>query len=642
MNKNLYIYLFTALMGLSVASCKDDDLMEEMEKTPESELVVGSDQHAISFLVTLDRLGGTTGTRANPYNPMEDIESFIDPEKFRVLFFDSKEQFLFESKSRWVKKESEDAQSTTWYVSVPIYKYGNDDDDDWEFDRIREVLTKETFQISLLINRPYFEYADEYKNADGGSDGGMKSGWFNNNGPHWGKSDSRFPNATTINPSPKKIFDLHHSQEDPVYENKSAVKGHTGEGYYNFIMDGPDSFNSEQNVTAKTMMSSFTSWVDWEGHDSDLPNAQKPNYHVINPNSVFKKMVHPTKDHPIPMYGTQKFESIDPSAWKSGTTFSLTRLKDNGEAKDLPISLLRSCVKLELVLPKEPEFVTIWYSNIYSRCEPMNIWQPTNEIWCDGSNNSVCSEMDAIMENGPIYTTSDPGKGSALKNYQYKISWLYGIWKDKGWTFGSLGASSIKAPGKGYPNVFNPMIQRNATISYGDNPYFKNGNQYHCIIYTGERNINDPSDLSKSNNPTSTNGGIGARTLLVLVYKMKGDTKVYSTPITNYSYSTSHPARSIGTATYDANAAIARGDVDTYANTVSTDGTNKNYRPWPLIRNHVYRLYFKGTTRAGDDYEIEAEECSSPTICFPQAVLRANKQGMKPATPATFKEKENI
>ena len=647
---NLLFFFFINLVLLQ--GCKDDDIMGSLT---EEDFNVDKNEYAISFLVTLDRLGGATGTRSGNFNPMEDIESYIDPEKFRVLFFDSKEQFLFESKSRWVKRESEDAESTTWYVSVPLYNYGNDNKYNWEFDKIRNILTSESFQIVLMVNRPLYEYASEYKTADGsGSDGGQQNGWFDNSKPDWKKEDSLFPENGVVNPNPKTIFDIHHSQEDWVYENKSAVSGlgsgsnTPAEGYYNFIMAEPSRQNIvkdnqgkiTQNVMANTIMSSVTSWVDWDGEEQAGDNKNKKNYHVINNSSVYKKILHPNKNHPIPMYGTQKFQSIDPKTWTIGTTFNLTRPNI-----DLPVSLLRSCVKLELVMPSEPDFVTIWYSNIYSRCEPMDIWTPTNEIWCKGSENNVCSEMDAIMDNGPVFNNSALKGGDPLTEYQYKISWFYGRWLDKGWQFGSLGRSNVKPAGHsyGYPRIFNPMIQRNTTVSYGDNPYFKNGNQYHAIIYTGERNVNDPSNLSKSyDTGTSTTSASGSRMIEVLVFKLKNSTKVYSVPITNYDYSTSHPARSIGTATYSDNAALARGDIDNYAFTVSQNSTNKNYRPWPLMRNHVYRLYMQNTspgTKSGDDgeYIFSSEQSSSKTITFPKVMERFNRsRGIKDTQKATL------
>lgn len=625
--KNIFKFLFLSLFILPFSSCRDRDFQEEFEEI--DQMQPPQDQYALSFMVTLDRMGGTTSTRAVYFNPMEEIESYIDPKKFRVLFFDSQERFLFESKSRWVKKESEDAGSTTWYVSVPIYNYGNDDKYNWDFESIRDELTKNSFQIVLMVNRPLYEYAAEYKTQ---ADGGGVSGWFENDAPHWGKEDSRFTDGGE-NTACKKIFDIHHSQYDAVYENKSMVQGigtqqSPAEGYYNFIMDEPTKINhnTDNNTHAycNTMLSSAISWVDWDGQESSKPDAEKDNFDMVN-GVAYRRIIHPSHDKPIPMYGTQIFSAINPDAWQKGTTFHLTR------GGDLPVSLLRSCVKVELILPKEPQYITIWYSNIYSRCEPIDIWTPTNEIWCKGTDSQVCAEMDAIMENGPLSTSANnTGMTVGFKEYQYKLSWFYGKWLDRGWKFGSLTAEKVKPAGNsyGYPRIFNPMIQRNQTISYGvgRNPVWKdNLGYYHAIVYTGERNVNDPSNLSSS----STNSeNAGNRTLFVFVYKMKDDSNVYSTPITNYSYSASHPARNITPDPYSQGTGVARSKaIDTYATTVSNVSTDKNYRPFPLMRNHVYRLFLKTTgplSRGETGYEVESEVSSSKSIVFPEAIKRFN------------------
>lgn len=634
-----------------LTSCLHDELAEpdpDVSETPSP----FEGKTALNFVVTLDNMGGND----EKFNPMKKWENYIDPEKFRIFFFDSQERFLFESKSRWVKRQAEDENSTSWYVSVPFYKYGNDDTDkyNWDFDKIRGVLTSENFQVVLLVNRPLHEYASEYKKEEGGSDGGSRSGWFDNNYPDWGKEQSLFTDKG-YNPDAKKIFDIHHSQEDPVYENKSSVSGHKGEGLYNFIMDEPVRRNYDASkgtdVNANTMLSSFKSWVDWEGEEQDVDNAQKPNYTMVNGNSssVWKKIIHPSEQSPIPMYGTQKFTQIDPDSWTEGTTFELNRneVVNGQKVLDLPVSLLRSCVKLELITPSQPEFVTIWYSNIYSRCEPMDIWTPTNEIWCEGTDDTKCNEMEAIMAYGPIYLDggSNSGGDTTVSDFQKRLAWFYGSWLKKGWKFGTLGTneSNFKTNGSyDYPKVFNPMTQRNTTVAYGDNPYFKDeSGKYHTIIYTGERNINDPSNLLKiAGSSASYNKGSGARTLIVLEFKLPNDgNKVYCVPITNYSGS--NPAKNITPETAAYGAAIVRNSsLDTYANTVSVGSTNANYRPWPLMRNHVYRLYMSGTR--GGEMQISSEHTYSKSITFPDAIKRKNPVGDKLEKPTASLDTSKI
>lgn len=611
--KNLYILsLLFGLINLT-ASCTDEYLTEE---DSEVEMAVPAGQFALGFTVTLDAMGGN-----GDFNPMEEWENYIDPQKFRVLFFDDQERFLFESKSRWVKKQTSDNTNTSWYVSVPFYSYGNDNDYNWEFDDIRDALMRNDFKIALLVNRPLYEYSSDYSNKDNGDDGGKRSGWFDNGGPHWTRNNSRF--GAPVNDSIKYIFDLHHSQFDPVYSNKSRPTGYTGEGFYDFVADEPKDPDNDTNA----MMGSFKSWVDWDGEKVD--NA---NYVTIN-ETDYKRIVLPSKEHPIPMYGVQDFKKIDPKDWKDGTTFNLGR---KGDVVDLPISLLRSCVKVELVVPKDVEWAVLMYSNICSRCEPLNVWTPTNELWCKGTDYNNCNEMDAILAYGPMSRATDTNSG--LDGYRKRLSWFYGAWKDKElkegekkWTFGTFGTANFAPAGAyGYPQIYNPIIQRNETavvysskVSHKNLKIWKNGDNYHLIAYTGERNLNDPSSLT-----TIAGSGSAYNTPMVFWQIMfKNDTKVYFIPITDYS-NTKNTARNIGTVTDDGRNLkdLGRYGAVTGTNKISILNYESNIRnqdtdsyPYPLIRNHVYRLYMSGT-RGDDEMMISSQHSYSKSICFPEAV----------------------
>ena len=68
--KNIYILLIICF--LPFFSCIDDDFIGEYEE--QESFVPDKDQYALSFLVTLDRMGGPS-TRAEHYNPMEYMES---------------------------------------------------------------------------------------------------------------------------------------------------------------------------------------------------------------------------------------------------------------------------------------------------------------------------------------------------------------------------------------------------------------------------------------------------------------------------------------------------------------------------------------------------------------------------------------
>lgn len=638
--------IYSLLIGtLCLTGCIDDDLPKCMDES--SSQIVPEDQYGLGFTVTLDRMGGTRAVELYDQEKIDKMENYIDPEKFRVLFFDSKEQFLFESKSRWVKRESNDASSTVWFVSVPFYTYGNDMDYNWEFDSIRKVLTREDFQIVLLVNRPLNEYASDYKTTGGTSGGGGESGWFYNNNPDWKKSDSRFLDGGFINSNPKKIFDIHHSQYDAVYMNKCSVDGmqnyNNGEGFYNFIMGVSEEYplyiHPITGMKCNTMMGSYNSWVDWVGEDVDpTDDLYHSNYEQINDGS-YKRVRLPSEKHPIPMYGTQKFKAIDPEDWKQGTTFTLGRVEK--EYKDKAISLLRSSVKLELITPKSKgklEWAALYYSNIYSRCEPMDIWTPTDEIWYNGvtpdDKGSHDCEMEAIKAYGPIsksgdITNSADRTAKSLKDFQQRISWFYGSWIEKGWTFGSLGVDEVTSNGDyDYPRVFNPMTQRNETISYGMdvNPVYEDANNYHYIVYTGERNLNDPSNLSilGGNGSAITNS-----TCVFWIIKFENNTNVYMLPVTDYSNG-SNKANAITPVTNRPNDNLKtlvdgeRGSngLDAYAMQVRETSAYS----WPLIRNHVYKIYLTSSTRGGDEIHVWSEHSFTKDICFSDKIIRSQDQ----------------
>lgn len=652
--------IFLILSFIIVAtSCKEDAIIDDLTNTDNSGATLGPGEFALGFTVTLDDLGGD-----GKYNPMKEWESYIDPSKFRVLFFDSQERFLFESKSRWVKQSTSINSNSVWYVSVPFYSYGNDETYDWDFDKIRETLVSEDFKIALLVNRPLHEYSSDYSEKEVGSDGGSQNGWFDSNTPNWTKENSLFGYTDIKNL--KRIFDLHHTQFDPVYVNKAfPTSGYSGtEGFYDFIMDGP--IETDKNGhSSNSVLSSFKSWVDWDGEQTDKSNQVKIN------GGSYKRIVLPSEKDPIPMYGMQNFKRINAADWPEGSTFDLGRSVENGdEVTDLPISLLRCCVKVELVLPKPVEWCVLEYSNIYSRCEPINVWTPTNELWDNNhASGDECDDFKSILNYGAVARTTDD-RTSPLLDYQKRISWFYGAWKEKGdeevaqgrercWNFGSLTSNGTnwknfaeKATGFNYPQIYNPMIQRNETaVCYKKGVDHENlklwhntltGN-YHLIAYTGERNINDPSNLAQLN-------GSGSHTSVPIFFwllKFEGETKLYIIPITDYS-KTNNPALNLATVADDENQEIKNiqgikgaasentltDNINYYATEIAKQNTNAY--PWPLIRNHVYRIYLKGT-RGDGGMMISSEQTCSKSISFPDAIVKKNRfPGNNTGKPATL------
>ncbi|MCH5325646.1 MAG: hypothetical protein J1E29_00395 [Duncaniella sp.] len=587
-----YTFLIPLLIGLLLPACSDDEIMAPTDSTEESLLEDYQEGFTLNLSVTLDKMGGVTAVREE--NPMEEIENYINPEKFRVLFFDYKDRFLFESKSRRVKKLNSSDNFSEWFVSVPFYSSGNDTPYDWDWPSIRDSITNHEFKIAILANRPEVEcYPDLINKLEG------KEKRFDNSGPNWDRSDMGI----------KTVFDLHHAQWDPIYTDKGNTNIINGEGLYEYIM-GVNTKETDPN--RRLLLSSTSCWVD---HGANLDdNGIKDSYG----NRCWRL---PSKDYPIPMYGIQRFNKID--NWVPGTPFNLSSLTSG----DLPgyqhrsISLLRSVIKLELLIPKTynfPDYITLRYSNIYARCEPMNVWSPTDSIWKEDHDNGC--EWEAIHRYGALIRTGDPtdAKGSFDKLRQ-RLSWFYGAWKKKGWTFGSYGAKNVVAETEDlpYPQIFNPVTQRNGIVRCDNRVNLTSmytDNYYHIVVYTGERNVSDPSNLAKLGDSDS-----GKPTLIYWMFNIKsGSTNtLYSVPIVDYSknnpaisgtYSNNNPSNTIG-------------GTNGFEQKVISNALNTNIIPYPLMRNHVYRIVLSAKRGVADsngcgEIEFSCQDFSSDDISF--------------------------
>lgn len=660
-NNRKFSQLFYFFACVFLTSCIYDNFDENFDPDHfgDEELAEIQKGYSLSLTVTLDKMGGTAATRVNALSSkelmdLEEIENYINPERFRVLFFDDKDRFLFESKSRWVKRLSEKDDFTTWFVSVPVFPYGNDMDYDWDWPEIRKALTKEdeddpkTFKIAILANRPLDEWTPQFK------DTGIEPDWFDNSGPHWDKKDTGV----------KSVFDLHHCQYDPIYTGKSWTGDRKDmnqyEGVYEFIAGYDPSLGDKQWLT----MGSTSSWVDWGTKDDD--NRDPYGWDL----RYFKA---PSRDYPIPMYGIQEFDAI--MDWTAGTPFNLSEITSPTLYNVKSVSMLRSVVKLELLVPKSVGTINtsmIFYPNIYARCEPMDVWTPTDKIWRglhgeddewgdgfvrkdgeiiydDEGNPEQYCEWKSIWNYGRITKNGDPTDvSSSFKTFRERISWFYGAWNDidpativtdedgnvidKGqswWNFQSqrgkgFGAVTLVDERKvgdnnpiQYPRVFNPCTQRNNLVLC-DKVFYDDDDFYHFVVYTGERNINDPSDILN----LGDNGG-GKPTVIYWMINVEknGDQKTYAIPIIDYDKipANNSPAKTVEykfapntpnnkptQVLHDYELSVFNGDI---------------YLPWPLIRNHVYRLTLTpkpGTTRSGDDgtIAVHSEEMHSESIRF--------------------------
>ena len=634
--KNVVYSLFVSLAFGCVAltSCVDEPLVKD-DADP-----VFDEGYSINVALTLDPMGGTRGDD----NPMEKIENYINPELLRILFFDENEEFLFESKSRWVRELKTNGDYSSWLVSVPFYDMGTEKEEQyrWSWDYIRDKMMKGKFKIAILANRPTKEcYPALAKENKGNS---VRA--FDNSGPHWTKANTRPYAGNNV----KHLFDLHHSQEDPVYSDKGYVGTTPKVNYYDFISERDP--NDPGNLR-KLQMSSTSCWVD-HGPNYDDANAVYEN--ETSTSALFRYSRMPSTDYPIPMYGVQEFDPV--TDWVEGIPYNLSQ-ESEGSSSDYThksISLLRSVVKLELLVAKSVvgtgsiSYVGLKYPNVYARCEPMDIWTPTEQIWKDDHDND-CEWID-IMNYGPISSVNefnkyptDQDNDKSREAFQKKISWFYGSWLDKGpdgkprWTFPGLGEDNVvkETPTTKYPKIFNPVVQRNSNTKLCPeaNLTQSTSSYYHYVVYTGERNMNHPAYLFSlqgqyefSASSTSNIPGGNGRSVTESWVIMIGN-NVYNIPIKDYSGSNSNYIYryTFNGKTGTEGTRVPQDNVTyDYQVDVWNNPTDRSVLPWPLLRNHVYRIVIGGagapfeSTRGGDGAPelrvISSTDKSSPTIKF--------------------------
>lgn len=629
----LHKILGTLVLGLALTSCVDEALEPSKPAQPSSPIEGADDEFTLDVALTLDVFGGTP--EQGLVNPMRSVEDYIDPERCRILFFDYQEKFLFESKSRWVRKLSTDNSGfSEWLVSVPFFSTGNDVTYNWDWDYIRDRITKYPFKIVILANRPEIQVHPDLATSWGDRDQrDDKVDYFDNSGPHWTAADTNV----------KSLIDLHHAQWDPVYTQKGQRASGAKEGYYDFIM-GKDTKLGSSYYSNRTA-SATSAWVDFGPNNDDTGN--KDTY-----SRRYNRM--PSQDYPIPMYGVQEFDPI--TTWTRGTPFNLSKItKDGANSKYnlKSVSLLRSVVKLELLVSRtlaKPTYLALMYSNIYARAEPMDIWTPTDKLWAENHDNGC--EWDDIFNYGNIVKSGDPtgirsydppsGDDACFDAFRDRIAWFYSSWAENGpdgkprWTFGNYGVSRVQSIARNnpnYPRMFNPITQRNTAVrmtSACDVSNSYSDGYYHFIIYTGERNINDPVYLANMSgyktdepDPEKAAKSIGMEGQ-ICAFKFNIGSTCYLVPIkeyTNASSGASAGTTGIQTTTYSSTAEPDDGSMKDYFKLVYDNPNNRNYRPWPLLRNHVYRIVIGGTgvpARNGEPAEIivNSEEMSSSTLKF--------------------------
>lgn len=664
-NKKKYAILAFLLTCLAVTSCIDDfdacfdDMPEDL-----------TNGYSLQLTVTLDNMGGTRAL--DEFNPMKKWEDYIDPEKFRVLFFNHNEEFLFESKSRWIKQLAPTADGfAQWLVSVPMYSYGNDINENWNWDEIRKAITTNTFKIAILANRPEKDFYPGFDYT-----GLPDPDWIPNIGPQWKAKDTSW--GAQEGDTVKKIMDLHHCQYDPIYHGKCKDKDVSyAEDFYEFIMKDYDMNDKgkliDPSITGDTRyklrrpkMGVTSSWVEWEldkagnertgvmQYPKDLDtrfagksSKKKPDVDFDNEFNAIRYTVVPSAKRPIPMYGIQEFQPI--THWVKGTPFNLSQITTGAEQTGYQfesIALLRSIVKLELLLsknlfPERTEFVTLWYSNVYARCEPMDVWTSTKDLWKEHIEGEC--EWYNIIKYGPVVSENfEPNKRRKQNDkakWQETMSWFYGAWMEedpsgkKRWDFTEHNYRGNIPNNIPYPRIFNTCVQRNKTVLCnieGDLSDEYDDNYWHFVVYTGERNMIDPNNLTRLEDKNSYAAS------WIFRDGNSNDSKFYAIPIAPYTKNDQEINKTakgcFGPYTIDnfgtgSSLDLPKDNMYNYGNTVrdlSSDKNSQDEWPWPLMRNHVYRITIgpdkPANTRAAtqevdmDDFTIESHDYHSESL----------------------------
>ena len=657
MKKIRFLYNLALVMAatLSLGSCSDKDIPAygENDENPHWE----GDPMVIDVNVTLDMMGGGGYTRSGLSTPstVEYFQNYINPEKFRVLFFDENDKFIFESLSRWVNITYQTGEFIALKVSVPFFSYGNDYEYDWDWDEIRKILTKPNshFKIAVLANRPDNEWYPgfEYTKWEG------SPRWFDNSGPHWKRHNSiaykyACEDAGEIlgkeEPDVKDIFDIHHSQYDPIYDGKDVADG--THGYYSVVMGNHIGKQENKYYDDEPYMSSTSSWIDW---DSAYKAGGENGVAWENKGDPRKLTVLPSAEHPIPMYGVQQYRSVDEDKWLKGTTFVLERDDDD------PISLLRSVARLDLLIPDDYDinYVALYYSNVYARCEPMNIWTPTDQIWekdhyrLDANKNPIgtyCDE-EKLVKYGPITENVSLDATSSKAKYWEKLAWIYGAWLEKKdvWDWGPKSAEwaqgIVDAVKIDPPKVMNACIQRNNLVVVSDKQIFDDIPGYHhIIVYIGERHTNAPSALQNIGNQGSGNPTVMYWTMSIYPRGNSAQNARYSVAVADYAniYGKGYgnacfkdvpgeqPFNGLGDSwpnAPDNNMGIQGGSHGSGFMAAYQNGTGPG--PLPIIRNHIYTLTLKpASTRSNNgempDFNVESSVKKAPSLNFSSKLRR--------------------
>lgn len=319
----------------------------------------------------------------------------------------------------------------------------------------------------------------------------------------------------------------------------------------------------------------------------------------------------PSKDKPIPMYGVQNFGKLNDTAkgsvWEEGTTFDLSQTTDADNYDRKTIWLLRSVAKVVVRIPYSMGTVKHIYmrsANRTSRCEPMDVETPTDQLWNNRSHDKNAAKSSRcdffnIIEYGTQYTTS-------ASNWQDYLSWFYGTWANASWhkpasgnNYTGWSNSQFKPSGTiPYPVVFNPMVNRSDFIHFVETTENSSDGYQEFVLYVPDKAIDDPGTINSLKSTSKVQH---------IEFRIEGqkensldDNDCYRIYFTDYA---TNP--NIGNVTNE--------NFDKYERNTLTDTPSHPYL-WPIVRNHKYIFELRGAGPGTPQINVKVTEWNSEKI----------------------------
>lgn len=240
------------MLVLGLSSCTNESLLDPATSNGS---YWNTEGYSLCLTVSLDSFQGKT--RAGEDN----IDNYIDTEnKFRVLFFNDKGQFLFEAIDRTVMPrettESSADGSIEWFIHIPMNYIVDYKGVVYDTEILKNELKNKSFKVAILANWPVGE-------------------------PLWGYAQSIFGDSA------KNINDLHHLVYDSNYNDTSESSGRPSrKTVYSFLIDSEgnmgvrtdwvSSRHPELGITSRT---TAEEWIRKNWDPSKKDNLE--NYHDL-------------------------------------------------------------------------------------------------------------------------------------------------------------------------------------------------------------------------------------------------------------------------------------------------------------------------------------------------------------------------